>query len=139
MDEAGEKTSSQLTFSLRIKIEENENEKIEDAINRFWNVEALWIEETKSVLEITTDKIRHNGERYEVSLPWRENHPILADNYFQSEKRLYSLFKKLKGNPEMNIYENVIEEQFEKGKIEKVDINEVSEVGKKIVFLFEKI
>ena len=131
MDEAGEKTSSQLTFSLRIKIEENENEKIEDAINRFWNVEALWIEETKSVLEITTDKIRHNGERYEVSLPWRENHPILADNYFQLEKRLYSFLKKFKGNPEMmNIYKSVIEEQFEKGIIEKVNMNEVPEVRK---------
>ena len=75
-NEAEERTSSQLTFSFRVKIEENENERIEDAINRFWNVEALGIEESKSVLEITTDKIRHNGERYEVSLPWRENHPI---------------------------------------------------------------
>ena len=30
----------------------------------------------------------------------------------------------------MNIYKNVIEEQFEKGIIEKVDMNEVPEVGK---------
>ena len=96
IDATGERTSSQLTFSFCIKIGENENERIEDAINRFWNVEALEIEESKFVF--TTDKIKHNGERYKVSLQWRKNHPILADNYFQITDFVFS-FEKIEREP----------------------------------------
>ena len=123
-------TSNQLTFSFRIQSEQKEN-RLEDAISKFWSVESLGVEEPQTIMELTQGTIKHNGERYEVSLPWRENHPVLSDNYFQSKVRLNSLLKKLQKDPEMmKNYKEVIDDQIEKGIVEKVDTKETPGVGK---------
>ena len=44
-------------------------------------------------------QISFDGQKYEVSLPWRESHPILQENYETSEKRLSSLLTRLKKEP----------------------------------------
>lgn len=61
-----------------------------------------------------------NG-RYEVSLPWKENHPALPDNYSLSYSRLASLITCLRKTPEvLREYDNVIREQEFTGVIENV-------------------
>ena len=123
-------TSKQLTFSFHIQSEQKEN-RLEDAISKYWRVESLGVEEPQIIIELTKGSIKHNGGRYEVSLPWRKNHPILSNNYFQSKVRLNSLLKKLQRDPElMKNYEEVIDDQIEKGSVEKIDTKETPGVGK---------
>ena len=43
----------------------------------------------------------HDGERYQASLPWKESHPPLPDNYDLALRRLDGLLKRLRQNPEL--------------------------------------
>lgn len=62
-------------------------------------------------------------KRYEVSLPWKESHAALPNNYDLSLKRLVRLLKRLKQNPDLLCqYDTVNREQIEKGIVEFVDI-----------------
>ena len=62
------------------------------------------------------------GGRYEVSLPWREYHDPLLDNYDLSRKQLYGLLRRLKQNPAiLREYDAIIHDQLEKGVVEVVD------------------
>ena len=77
--------------------------------------------------------MKYDEDHYTVSLPWRKHHDILPDNYELSVARLNSTLKRLRKEPELLIeYNNVIEEQFKLGIIEKVKPNllEPAEVGR---------
>ena len=68
----------------------------------FWDLESLGIQKNKvSVYDEFESTIRFNGERYKVSLPWKESHAPLSDNYDLSLKRLIGLIKWLKHNPDI--------------------------------------
>ena len=41
----------------------------------------------------------NKDNRYEVSLPFKQNHPVIPDNFTTCEKRLLKLHEKLKQNP----------------------------------------
>ena len=61
-------------------------------VKHFWDLETLGIKHDEStVFEKFIEDIRHDGERYEVKLPFKESHPILPDNYQLSTTRLESL------------------------------------------------
>ena len=51
----------------------------------FWELESLGI---KTQEECAYDKFledtKFNGDRYEVKLPWKEEHELLPDNYMLS-------------------------------------------------------
>ena len=62
------------------------------------------------------------GGRYEVSLPWRECHDPLPDNYNLSRRRLYGLVRRLKQTPViLREYDAILHEQLDKGIIERVE------------------
>jgi len=62
------------------------------------------------------------GERYEVSLPWKELHAPLSKNYGLSLKRLVGLFRRLRHNPKILChYDAVICEQIRRGIVEPVE------------------
>ena len=46
-------------------------------------------------------RIRYDGHmaRYEVSLPWKEPHPMLLYNYSLSKSHLVSLLSRLRNDP----------------------------------------
>ena len=70
---------------------------------------------------------RNKDGRYELSLPWREHHDDLPDNYNLSRRRLHELLKRLQQNPEvLREYDSIICEQLEKGNIEEVGDSEVA-------------
>ena len=46
--------------------------------------------------------ITFDGDRYQVKLPFKENHPPLPDNYQLSKTRLESLVRRLKSNQIQN-------------------------------------
>lgn len=100
-------------------------------INDLWDLDTLGIKDpTEKVNQeeldratqehfLKTVKINEEG-RYEVRLPFLENHPPLSSNYKLSEKRLESTLKKLRCNGYEAEYGKVIEGWLEKGIIEKV-------------------
>ena len=58
---------------------------------------------------------------YKVSLPWKEFHEPLADNYLLSVRRLRGLLQQLKHDLEiLKEYDRTIQEQLAKGVIEPV-------------------
>lgn len=66
-------------------------------------------------------RLKLDGERYEVSLPSRENHPKVRDNYSQVVKRLESVEKQLLGKPiKAEAYMNSINQYHEKRFAEEV-------------------
>ena len=97
----------------------------------FWEIESLGIKEDdeKETEQLLTG-IHHNGERYEVQLPWKEEHPLLPDNYQICVRRLQALMKRLKSKPEMLAeYDKIIQDQLAEGIIEVVP-EKGSEVGR---------
>lgn len=75
-----------------------------------------------------TTKLDHAG-RYEVVLPWKENHPPLSDNRDIAERRLENTRKKLKENNLMQEYEMIFDEWLNEGIIEEVPKKELDEPG----------
>ncbi len=97
---------------------------------KFWEVESLSTPERIPDKQFETD-IAFPDDHYEVEMSFKEEDPILPDNYSVAKSRLNSLLKRLKAN--LNLakqYNNVIQDQLEKGFQEKVDLNEPVEVGK---------
>ena len=76
--------------------------KIGDSIMKFWDVEdisgkvrnKMMSPEDKVVLKLVEKSMKHDGQRYEVAIPWKK-HPgtCLLNNY--SEKRLHHIEKQL--------------------------------------------
>eukprot|EP00112_Aurelia_sp_Birch-Aquarium-sp1_P015523 Seg3448.2 transcript_id=Seg3448.2/GoldUCD/mRNA.D3Y31 product="hypothetical protein" protein_id=Seg3448.2/GoldUCD/D3Y31 len=77
---------------------------------------------------------------YIVSGPvYVDEHPLLPDNYTVAKSRLNSLLYRLKAYPKLAAeYDNVIKDQLEKEIVEKVDLNEPTEVGK-VLYLPHKM
>ena len=66
-----------------------------------------------------------------MKLPFREHHDILPDNYENAVLRLKSNLKRLNNQPEvLQEYDSIIQEQLKAGIIEKVNADEIPEVGK---------
>ena len=109
-----------------------EDEVLRSDLKRFWDYETLGIKQDEpSVYDKFTEEITTKDDRYEVSLPFKENHEIIPDNFSVSEQRLGSLLKKLKNQPEvLQEYDNIISDQLDKGIIEKVDIKQDIGIGK---------
>ena len=67
-------------------------------------------------------QISFDGQRHQVSLPWKENTSPLPDNFELCHRRLDSLLRRLKQNPPLLAeYNSVIRDQLSRGIIEVVD------------------
>ena len=60
---------------------------------------------------------------YETNLFWKEKHPPLNTNKFESLGRLNSLLNNQKRNDQFNTYNDIMKDQQENGIVEKVDKN----------------
>ena len=111
-----------LKCEVAVNPEKHSVETLDKTLQQFWELESLGIKPNESsVYDTFNQRISFDGQKYEVSLPWRESHPILHDNYQTSEKRLSSLLTRLKKEPGiLREYDSVIKEQLEKGIVEQV-------------------
>ena len=102
----------------------------ENDIYKFSDLETLGISEKESSCYdnyLNSIKKNSNG-RYELDLPFKENHPVIHDHFILCKKRLCNTFTRLKRNPELlNQYDNIFKEQLKTGIIEEV--NEEGVVG----------
>ena len=77
-------------------------------------------------METFKENIKFQDGRYYVTWPWKEKHPDLPSNRELAYSRLKSCLKKLHGKPDLlKNYNAVIQDQIEKGVIEKAN-HEVS-------------
>ena len=121
--------SSNITVAHVLKTDailvEKEND-LEDEIKRFWNHESLGVKSNENIDDFESenlmqDKIKFDGKRYEISLPLKDDHPIIPDNYNIAKSRLNSQLDRLKLKPEVfDEYNFVIKDQLNSGIIEKV-------------------
>lgn len=96
-----------------------------------WKLEILGIEdpaEKKSKAEeqanvqlkfLESLKVDDQG-RYEVHLPWKEEHSPLPSNYNLALKRMYSTYRKLENDGYLSDYNNVFKDWLNEGVIEEV-------------------
>ena len=111
-----------LTATHALRIDTFPVERLDDELRRFWELEALGImKDESSVYEKFIQQVSFNGQRYQVKLPWKENHPPLPDNFELCRRRLISLLKRLKQNPQLLVeYDSVIKDQLDREIVEIV-------------------
>ena len=86
----------------------------------------------RNPFDVTEEKVKFVDGRYEVSLPFKNYHPIIEDNYLHCVKRLKSMKGKLNKSPFLlKRYNDIITSQFREGIVEQVeDKTEMPEVGR---------
>ncbi|XP_046856149.1 uncharacterized protein LOC124449255 [Xenia sp. Carnegie-2017] len=95
------------------------------SLKRFWETENVGIDSFDS--ENSTEEqdfvrnIQFTGTRYEVGLPWKNDHVQIDDDYELCHNRLRSLHRKLLKDPQnLEEYNNGITEQLAAGIVERV-------------------
>ena len=65
-----------------MKIVCNQDNSLNEKTDRFWDLDTIGIEENEtSVYDRFISYIKFKKSRYSVPLPFKENRPILPDNY----------------------------------------------------------
>ena len=108
--------------------EENE---INEQLIRFWDLETLGIQKDEtSVYDKFIEEVKFDGKKYEATLPFKEDHPVLPDNYFACQKRLGSLLRRLQAKPDvLREHKGILEEQISGGIVELVPEKEMPPPG----------
>ena len=112
--------------------ERHKESALEQQLAKFWSLESIGISRKElSLYETFQDEIEFADGRYQVRLPWKQDHPTLPDNYTLCKRRLQNTLSKLKANPPlMEEYKKIMKEQEEKAIIEKVEPTNEALVGK---------
>jgi len=63
---------SQIRVNLVSQVIPRDNQELEDSVQKLWDLETLDIREENAIREALKNAILFKGERYEVSLPWKE-------------------------------------------------------------------
>ena len=100
-------------------------------IDDFWHLENIGIKDPlidaddNKALQHFNYTVTFKDNRYHVTWPWRGNVTNeLPENFELAMGRLTSLLKRMKQMPELlTKYNETIQDQLEKGIIEKVDTN----------------
>ena len=110
------------THVLHVDSQRAESAGLEEQLRSFWELESLGIhQEEKTLYDDFTSNVAFQDGRYKVSLPWKEFHDPLPDNYQLSLKRLRGLLCRLKQDPIiLKEYDRTIKDQLDKGIIEVV-------------------
>ncbi|XP_065059138.1 uncharacterized protein LOC135686755 [Rhopilema esculentum] len=121
--------NGQSTETYLLKVECT-SEDLDSQLNKFWDFETIGIRDKETVAESFEKNVSFTDGKYSVVLPFKENSPVLPDNFENSVNRLNSTLKRLKKTPDVvQECDSIINEQLEKGIIEKVDLTSPVEVG----------
>ena len=99
---------------------------LEAQLRSFWELESLGIyKEERTLYDDFASNVTFQDGRYKVSLPWKEFHEPLPNNYHLSLKRLRGLQHRLNQDPAiLREYDSAIRDQQKKGMIEAVKVGE---------------
>ena len=130
------KTSTSMLSTVRI-------DPVIASLKQFWELESIGIvDKNDAFMSVEEeDAVRHfngglkiDGERYVVPLLWKRDTPDLHSNYEQAMKRLESVERQLRRNPEKaEAYRSAINQYVEKGYAEEV--KETDDQSKKVRYL----
>ncbi|XP_052227388.1 uncharacterized protein LOC127842105 [Dreissena polymorpha] len=103
-------------------------------LERFWKLESMGVtsdgqdqKELDYIQEYQDKCIAFRDGRYEVKLPWKQDHAPLPTNFEIALKRTMGTIHRLRREPEMlQQYHEVIKEQERRGFIEKVCVDKES-------------
>ena len=114
-----------------LKIESTEISDMKDDLQKFWDLETLGIKEREaSVYDKLSSDIRFTGERYQVKLPFKDNHPMLPDNYSAASHRLTTTIKNLRDQPDiLTQHDQVVREQLQSGVVKLVPQDQIPQPG----------
>lgn len=101
------------------------NCSLKQELSKFRDLEALGVvpENVDEVYKQFLNKVQMKDGRYEVSLPWKNIHSAISDNYSLNYSRLASLITRLrKTSPVHSEYDSVVRDQDSKGIIENVGV-----------------
>ncbi len=120
------------THTLRVDTLQLDTEALNDTLRSFGDLESLGIKaDEQSAYEQFTASIQFLDGRYEVSLPWKDPHPVLPNNYNLCLRRLRGLLRRLRQDPDVfREYDSIIRDQIELGVVQVVDDPDVTESGK---------
>ncbi|XP_068707519.1 uncharacterized protein [Montipora foliosa] len=96
---------------------------LKEELSTFWDYDTLGVKDREGdFLEDYLTKVKFNGTRYDVSLPFKTEHPIIPDNYLLAQNRLVSSLQRLRSKPELlQQYDSVMKEQLNAGVVELID------------------
>jgi len=113
------------THLLRVDSQHAESAQLSEVLRSFWELESLGIHEQKTLYDEFTKQVGFQEGRYKVSLPWKDLHEPLSDNYQLSVNRLNGLLRRLRRTPEiLKQYDSTIQDQLSRGIIEPVQPHE---------------
>ncbi|CAB4005252.1 E3 ubiquitin- ligase DZIP3 [Paramuricea clavata] len=87
-DDDGPTSCAQVSVNLIGHVTSSKNRSLEACVEKLWDYETLGIKHEEEASELLNDSIHFNGQRYSVSLPWKEGHSLLPTNYSCSVQRL---------------------------------------------------
>ena len=109
---------------MRVESERVERDVQNEQLHKFWDLESLGIkaqEDTVYDRFINEIEFKSDAWRYQVKLPFKEEHALIEDNYTLCEKRLEHTHRMLKKQPEtLREYDRVMKDQLEAGVVEEV-------------------
>ena len=79
------------THLLRVDSQPAESAQLSEVLRSFWELESLGVHEHKTLYDEFASQVTFQDGRYKVSLPWKELHEPLSDNYQLSVNRLNGL------------------------------------------------
>ena len=94
----------------------NQDEVLDIKVNQLFDLEPIGIQETDSVHESFTQKLKFENNQYTVKLPWREYHEMLPDNFDLCVNQLTATVKRLRKTPNLlEEYDKVVWDQMDQG------------------------
>ena len=120
--------------TYRIQQSECSDRDLKYLLKQFWSLEASGITpqvekplspKEKLAFEKVNESIKFDGERYEVSVPWKHKRPELPPNRLMEEKRLHTVEKNLmQDDKQAQDYQSVVDDYLSKGYIREVPEDE---------------
>ena len=109
---------------LNDSLSSNQNDILYSMLHHFWNTESIGIlddDDNTTPTFLNQLQFKKPRSRYEVGLPWKEDHPEIPDHYALCLNRLRFLHRKLLKSPELlQEYDSIIQDQLNQGIIEAV-------------------
>ena len=114
-------------------------ENQEPDLERFWRLDTMGIidveqkmsQEEDRAMKIFKETTCYDGERYTVSLPFKENAPFLSNNYHKVAKQLEATEKRLLRDPKLRQrYTDAIDDYVRRGYSRELTEEEIDEIDK---------
>ena len=93
-------TNLLITHTLNVATTAGETDTLNETFHSFLELESLGVKQPgQSVLTDFEEKVKFKNGCYLVSLPWKDIHPPLSDNYQLALEYLRSLQRRLRQQP----------------------------------------